>query len=84
MATLLARLAQGDPAAFDELYDAYSRRVGHYLLVRIGSRHDADGVLQETFCRQVSERVASSKNEMLSSVAIRPKRGGKGICGKGK
>ena len=51
MATLQARLAQGDQAAFAELYDAYADRVGHYLLVRLSSRDDADDVLQETFCR---------------------------------
>ena len=51
MATLQARLAQGDQAAFAELYDAYAARIGHYLLVRLGSRDDADDVLQETFLR---------------------------------
>jgi RNA polymerase sigma-70 factor, ECF subfamily len=51
MATLQARLARGDQAAFAELYDAYADRVGHYLLVRLGSRADVDDVLQETFCR---------------------------------
>ena len=49
MGTLQARLARGDQAAFAELYDAYADRVGHYLLVRLGSRADADDVLQETF-----------------------------------
>jgi hypothetical protein len=34
MATLQARLARGDQAAFAELYDAYADRVGHYLLIR--------------------------------------------------
>jgi RNA polymerase sigma-70 factor, ECF subfamily len=56
METLQARLARGDPAAFAELYDAYARRVGHYLLVRIGSRHDADDALQETLCRLARNR----------------------------
>jgi RNA polymerase sigma-70 factor (ECF subfamily) len=51
MATLPARLARGDQAAFAELYDAYANRICHYLLVRLGSRDDADDVLQETFCR---------------------------------
>jgi RNA polymerase sigma-70 factor (ECF subfamily) len=56
MEKLQARLARGDPAAFAELYDTYAQRVGHYLLVRIGSRHDADDVLQETFCRLARNR----------------------------
>jgi RNA polymerase sigma-70 factor (ECF subfamily) len=56
MEKLQARLARGDPAAFAELYDTYAERVGHYLLVRTGSRHDADDVLQETFCRLARNR----------------------------
>jgi RNA polymerase sigma-70 factor (ECF subfamily) len=51
MATLQARLAQGDQAAFAELYDAYANQVSHYLLVYIGCRNDVDDVLQETFVR---------------------------------
>jgi RNA polymerase sigma-70 factor (ECF subfamily) len=42
-------LARGEPAAFAELYDACADRVHHYLVVRLGSRADADDVLQETF-----------------------------------
>jgi DNA-directed RNA polymerase specialized sigma24 family protein len=51
MATLQARLARGDQAAFADLYDAYADRISHYLLVRLGSPDDADDVLQETFLR---------------------------------
>ena len=43
------RLARGEAAAFAELYDACADRVHHYLVVRLGSRSDADDVLQETF-----------------------------------
>jgi RNA polymerase sigma-70 factor (ECF subfamily) len=43
------RLARGEPAAFAELYNACADRVHHYLVVRLGSRSDADDVLQETF-----------------------------------
>jgi RNA polymerase sigma factor (sigma-70 family) len=45
------RLARGDPAAFAELYDACADRVHHYLVALVGSRADADDVLQETFVR---------------------------------
>ena len=45
------RLAHGDPAAFAELYDACADRVHHYLVALVGSRADADDVLQETFVR---------------------------------
>jgi RNA polymerase sigma-70 factor (ECF subfamily) len=51
MATLRERLAEGDQSAFAELYDAYADRLHHYLLVRLGSRDDADDALQETFLR---------------------------------
>jgi RNA polymerase sigma-70 factor (ECF subfamily) len=50
------RLARGDPAAFVELYDACADRVHHYLVVRLGSRADADDVLQETFVRLARTR----------------------------
>jgi RNA polymerase sigma-70 factor, ECF subfamily len=56
METLQARLARGDPAAFAELYDAYADRLGHYLLVRLGTRDDAGDALQETFLRLVRMR----------------------------
>lgn len=45
------RLARGDRAAFAELYDSCADRVHHYLVALIGSRADADDVLQETFVR---------------------------------
>jgi len=50
------RLARGDKAAFAELYDACAVRVHHYLAVRLGSRADADDVLQETFVRLARDR----------------------------
>jgi RNA polymerase sigma-70 factor (ECF subfamily) len=64
MATLQARLARGEPAAFAELYDACAARVGHYLLVRLGSWADAEDALQETFVRvaQTREKLASVEN----------------------
>jgi RNA polymerase sigma-70 factor (ECF subfamily) len=39
----------GNCWAFAELYDACADRVHHYLVARLGSRADADDVLQETF-----------------------------------
>ncbi len=51
MEHLGARLAVGDRAAFAELYEACADRLHHYLAVRLGSRQDADDVLQETFVR---------------------------------
>lgn len=48
------RRAQGrDPAAFDELVDAYYRRLYGYFYRFTGSRHDAEDLLQELFVRLV-------------------------------
>jgi RNA polymerase sigma-70 factor (ECF subfamily) len=70
MTTLQARLARGDQAAFAELYDACADRVGHYLVVRLGSREDADDALQETFCRLVRTRQKLAKVENLEAYVI--------------
>ncbi len=58
------RMAQGDPSAFAELYDECADRVHHYLVVRLGSRADADDVLQETFVglARTRKRLASVDN----------------------
>jgi RNA polymerase sigma-70 factor (ECF subfamily) len=58
------RLARGEPAAFAELYDACADRVHHYLVVRLGSRPDADDVLQETFVclARTRKRLAAIEN----------------------
>ena len=72
MTTLQARLARGDQAAFAELYDACAGRVGHYLLVRLGSWADADDALQETFCRlaRTRQRLAEVENIEAYVIAI--------------
>jgi RNA polymerase sigma-70 factor (ECF subfamily) len=64
MDELARRLAGGDPAAFAQLYDACADRLHHYLTARLGSRHDADDVLQETFVRLVrlAPRLAAVEN----------------------
>lgn len=59
------RLARGDPAAFEALYDACADRVHHALVVRLGSRADADDVLQETFVRLARMRKSLAKVENL-------------------
>jgi RNA polymerase sigma-70 factor (ECF subfamily) len=70
MGTLQARLARGEPAAYAELYDACADRVGHYLLVRLGSRADADDVLQETFLRLARTREKLADVENLDAYVI--------------
>jgi RNA polymerase sigma-70 factor (ECF subfamily) len=64
MGDLGDRLARGDRAAFAELYDACADRVHHYLVVRLGSRDDADDVLQQTFLRmaQSPDKLAAVDN----------------------
>jgi len=56
MDDLVERLARGDPSAFGVLYDALADRLHHYLVARLGSRSDADDVLQETFLRLARAR----------------------------
>jgi RNA polymerase sigma-70 factor (ECF subfamily) len=65
MDRLAKRLARGDQAAFAELYDACADRLHHYLAVRLGSRDDADDVLQETFVRLARTRKRLSGVENL-------------------
>ena len=70
MATLQARLARGEPAAFAELYDACADRVGHYLLVRLGSWADAEDALQETFVRLARAREKLAEVDNLEAYVI--------------
>jgi len=65
MDRLAQRLARGDQAAFAELYDACADRLHHYLAVRLGSREDADDVLQETFVRLARTRKRLSRVDNL-------------------
>jgi RNA polymerase sigma-70 factor, ECF subfamily len=51
MISLQLRLAEGDPLAFAELYDACADRVGHYLIVILGDADEAEEVLQDVFLR---------------------------------
>lgn len=61
------RLARGDPSAFAELYDECADRLHRYLAARLGSRADADDVLQETFVRLARNREALASAEDLVS-----------------
>jgi RNA polymerase sigma-70 factor (ECF subfamily) len=66
------RLARGDPSAFAELYDACADRLHHYLVMRLGSRSDADDVLQETFVRlaRTREKLASVEDVVAYVFAV--------------
>lgn len=65
MDKLAERLARGDAVAFAELYDACADRLHHYLTLRLGSRDEADDVLQETFVRLVRTRRRLASVESL-------------------
>jgi RNA polymerase sigma-70 factor (ECF subfamily) len=63
MGELADRLAEGDPAAFAELYDACADALRHWLLGQLGSAADADDVVQETFVRLARSRKKLRKVE---------------------
>ena len=67
MDTLGKRLAQGDHAAFAELYDACADRIHHYLMVFLGSKEDAEDALQETFIRLARNCKRLAKVENLTA-----------------
>jgi RNA polymerase sigma-70 factor (ECF subfamily) len=48
---LVERCQAGDRAAFDELYLRYQRRLYRFCLQRVGSAHDAEDIVQESFVR---------------------------------
>ncbi|MGA2797163.1 MAG: RNA polymerase sigma factor [Thermoguttaceae bacterium] len=72
MDTLGKRLAQGDHAAFAELYDACADRIHHYLMVILGSKEDAEDALQETFIRLAGncKRLAKVENLIAYTFTI--------------
>jgi RNA polymerase sigma-70 factor (ECF subfamily) len=67
MDTLGKRLAQGDHAAFAELYDACADRLRHYLMVLLGSEEDAEDALQETFVRLARHHKRLARIENLTA-----------------
>ena len=71
MERLGKRLARGEQAAFAELYDACADRLHHYLVVRLGSREDADDVLQDTFVRLVHARSRLAGVESLMAYVFK-------------
>ncbi len=53
LADLIQRAQAHDPAAFDDLIDAFGARLHGYLYRLIGSRDEADDLLQDVFLRVV-------------------------------
>jgi RNA polymerase sigma-70 factor (ECF subfamily) len=52
---LVERLRNGDPAAFDDVYDAYRARIYSFLLRLSRHRDVAEDLLEETWLRLVSK-----------------------------
>jgi RNA polymerase sigma-70 factor (ECF subfamily) len=52
---LLARLHQGDSAAFAELYQRTADRLTRYVAARLRARDLVDDVVQEAFCTALAE-----------------------------
>ena len=55
-APLLARLKQGEPAAFDAVYDQWRPRLFNFLSRQCRDRTLAEDLVQETFLRLASHR----------------------------
>lgn len=53
LTNLIRRACEGDPAAYDHLVDRYANRLFGYFYRLIGSRIDAEDLLQELFVRVV-------------------------------
>lgn len=47
----IAALANGDPRAFDYVYESTNRPVYFAILYIVGNKHDAEDILQETYVR---------------------------------
>jgi RNA polymerase sigma-70 factor (ECF subfamily) len=63
---LVARLKEGDPAAFDAVYEAYRPRLFGFL-VRLSRRRDvAEDLLEETWLRLVARRATLDEDARLA------------------
>lgn len=71
MDELVSRLAAGEHDAFAGLYDVLADRLHHYLVALLGSRTDADDVLQETFARLARHRRNLGEVENLTGYVFR-------------
>jgi RNA polymerase sigma-70 factor (ECF subfamily) len=62
LTNLVQRAKARDPEAFDALIDGYGPRLYGYFYRRVGSRHDAEDLLQELFLRVVRTIVRYEHN----------------------
>lgn len=62
-----AALARDDPVAAEMIWDRYARDLFAFLQATLGSRHDAEDVLQAVFVRIVGKRRYLAKAECLDA-----------------
>jgi RNA polymerase sigma-70 factor (ECF subfamily) len=62
-----AALARDDPAAVELLWDRYADDLLAFLQARLGSRHDAEDVLQAVFVRIVRKRRQLAQARQLNA-----------------
>jgi len=63
---LVARLKEGDPAAFDAVYEAYRPRLFGFL-VRLSRRRDvAEDLIEETWLRLIARRATLDEDARLA------------------
>jgi len=48
---LVERAKKGEPEAFEQLYEAYFNRVYRYVVLKVGSRVDAEDLTQQVFLK---------------------------------
>ncbi len=74
-ARLIARIKQGDEAAFAELYKRYARQVASVVYRLLGDDSHLDDIVQETFVislRQIEQlREPDALGRWLSTIAVR-------------
>jgi len=62
-----AALARDDPVAAEMIWDRYARDLFAFLQATLGSRHDAEDVLQAVFVRIVGKRRYLAKADCLDA-----------------
>jgi RNA polymerase sigma-70 factor (ECF subfamily) len=53
MIALISGAQQGDPTAFDQLYNLYSDKLFRFLYLRLGEREPAEDLMAEVFVRVI-------------------------------
>ena len=51
--SLVQRAKQGEPEAFEQLYEEYFERIYRYVVLKVGNRADAEDVTQQVFLKSI-------------------------------